>query len=464
MYLLHIVLLQFSVSGYIYLITLKKWLFAFVFIPTFIVLCVFSYWTYTQDLSITNALIHVILETTPSVAMEMISLPFILFLCGVLALTIFINRLYNGIKPVKTNRTFLLISGLSIISFNIIENYRYDTFRTRLPYSLFYGITNYLEKDDYIFNEIPDDVFSNVDSLKVVLVLGETVRADHLQINGYLRATTPILNATPNIVSFKNIYTPHTYTGSSLPRIITDANVKSKALNPITSVFDVYKRCDYSTFWIGNQELERSYESIARTNNKVVLVDSLRSVLSFNKALDEELLKPLIHSFSESKSSSLHTVHMMGSHWWYENRYTQPYRVFKPVIESKHLPSLSEESIINSYDNTLVYLDSFLKNMIEIQDTLKEPTILIYISDHGEALGEKGRWLHAQDNDAAKNPAMLMWFSESFRLVHPDKVNAIYKNKNNHYSTDIIYHSLLDLIQVKNFEYDRSLSVFCVQE
>ncbi|WP_298237233.1 phosphoethanolamine transferase [uncultured Algibacter sp.] len=368
--------------------------------------------------------------------------------------------MYKAILPVKINIPFIVLTMASIFLYNTIESRRPNTLKTRLPYSVFFGIKEYLVSDKYNLNEIPKTVYSPIDSLKIVFVLGETVRADHLQINGYSRETTPLLSKRNKIVSFPNVFTPYTYTGASLPRIMTNASVEDENLKEITSVFDVFNACKYETIWFGNQELEISFESITRTNKQIVLIDSLRSYMSFKKVLDEELLVPFKNSFLENEANALYSLHMLGSHWWYENRYSPSHRKFKPVIDSKYIPSLSKEEIINSYDNTIYYLDNFLNQVIEIQDRKNYPSILIYLSDHGEVLGEEGKWLHAQESEFSKNPAAIVWYSDEFQKRFPNKIKALKNNKNKRFTTDLLYHSLLDLLEVKNIYYNKSKSVF----
>ena len=88
------------------------------------------------------------------------------------------------------------------------------------------------------------------------------------------------------------------------------------------------------------------------------------------------------------------------------------------------------------------------------------PTILIYLSDHGEILGENGKWLHAQNDEASRNPAMFVWYSNRFKEIYPLKVEALSNNNYNHYTTDILYYSLLDLIEIKGLNYDNTQSIF----
>jgi glucan phosphoethanolaminetransferase (alkaline phosphatase superfamily) len=462
LYGIHIVLLQFSLSGYIYLATLHKWLFRLLFIPCFFILSLFAYWTYTQDISITHALVEIVLETKPSMVKEMLSIP--VFACiGICVIVIvLLHRLYTKIQPIKINAPFVAISVVSIVSFFIIENKRGNTLKSRLPYNVIYGVKDYLKKEPYHLNRNFGAITSEVDSLKIVLVLGETVRADHLQLNGYHRATNPLLAKRKNTVSYANVYTPHTYTSSSLPRIITDASVEDKTLDTIVSVFDVFKQCKYNTLWVGNQELESSYSTIVKTNENVIIIDSLRSVLSFNKVLDEELLVPFKTKFSTLKGNGLFTLHMIGSHWWYENRYTDKHRKFKPTIDSKHIPSVTKAQMINSYDNTIVYLDFFLDEIIKTLEKEKAPSCFIYLSDHGESLGEDGKWMHGQNTQSTKNPAMIVWYSEKFKEKYPDKIKALQSNRNKHLPTDVLFHSMLDLIEIKGFKYQASQSIFAL--
>ena len=151
---------------------------------------------------------------------------------------------------------------------------------------------------------------------------------------------------------------------------------------------------------------------------------------------------------------------MIGSHWWYESRYTDEFRKFKPVIDSKHIPSLPKEQIVNSYDNTVLYLDYFLNETIEIIEKSKSKTILIYLSDHGEILGENGKWLHAQNDDASTNPAMIVWYSNSFKETYPEKIQNLKLNSLKKITTDFFYNSILDLLDIQNFEYQNEESIF----
>lgn len=194
-------------------------------------------------------------------------------------------------------------------------------------------------------------------------------------------------------------------------------------------------------------------------NDSINLIDTFHDVFSFQKKLDEDLLAPLKGIFNTADNQFI-TLQMIGSHWWYKSRYTHEFRKFTPVIDSKHIPSLSKEQIVNSYDNTILYLDYFLNETIKIIKKSETKTILIYLSDHGEILGENGKWLHAQNDKASTNPAMLVWYSKEYEQTYPDKITGLKQNSLENITTDFFFHSVLDLIDVENFTYQKDLSIF----
>ena len=309
--------------------------------------------------------------------------------------------------------------------------------------------SNYRQPPTQLKKELPE-ISSITDSIKAIFVLGETLRADHLGLNGYERNTTPLLSERSGIISYKKLFTSNTITATSVPQILTNQKL-SDTMGPYISLYSIANKAGFKTTWIGNQSMEKSYLPIAESNNDVILVDKYRSVFSFDKELDGVMLRPM-DSLLRNPTKQLITLHMIGSHWWYENRYEDRHRLFKPVVDSKYIPSLTPEQIINSYDNTVVYLDFFLNEIIGRLEKEGIPSFMIYVSDHGELLGEGGKWLHAQDDNALKNPGYILWFSENYRHRFPGKVMAIEELKNSDISTDAIYPTILALLGISYSE------------
>lgn len=458
-YGVHFLLIQFTLFGFCYIGTLHRYLFRCILVPVLLFFSLYAYWIYTQDISITKAIIQATFETKPDIAVDLLTTPFIIYIASVLIFLFLLIRKQNSTTKKGFNIPFLILALIAMFVFYKIDNYRYHTFSSRMPYSLVTGIIDYFERPNQKLSAITREITHKNTDITVVLVLGESVRADHLGINGYIRKTTPLLSSRNNIISFDKVYTPLTYTSISLPQILTNESIENTPTQNTYSIYSVLNKIGMSTSWIGNQSPEKSYTSFISQNNNIQLIDPYHSVLSFHKKLDAALIPPLKKTLTKQESQFV-TLHMIGSHWWYENRYSEEFRKYVPVIDSKHIPSLSKEQLINSYDNTIRYLDFFLNETIHKLEKEGKQTVLIYLSDHGEALGEENKWLHAQENEASKNPAMLVWYSDTFEKNNPLFVENLAANSTKNITTDFLYHSVLDLIGVENFEYQKQNSIF----
>jgi lipid A ethanolaminephosphotransferase len=446
-YLIHLIILQSSVAGILYFLSFNLWVFRLVFSSLFFLFSAFAFWAYTQDISVTPHLIQAAFESKPDIAIDVISGPFLSYLSLSTVMIYLMNRWRKAIGKPPRPLLFGLLAAASLSLYPLTERFRPGTLQNRLPYNVVYSISEYQKRPSLTLSQFIPDLKHHQDSLVMILVLGESVRADHLGINGYVRNTTPELSQIPGIISFKKLYTEHTYTAASLPQILTDQGQVLKDTT-YTSVYSILNRADFQTLWLGNQTLERGYAPLVATNDSVVLIDAFKNVFSFNKRKDEDLLPPL-KAILPDASRSVISLHMIGSHWWYEDRYKDIHRRFTPVIDSKYIPSLSPEQLINSYDNTILYLDEFLSLLINELKQHNTPSVLVYISDHGEQLGENGKWLHAQAGEAAKNPAYLIWFSQDYKNRYPEIEKYIQDSALEKATTDRVFYDLLRLNGIK---------------
>lgn len=454
-YILHLCLIQSTFAGILYVFSLSRILFKVVFSVLFLVFGFISFWVYSIDLSMSSALIHAVFTTKSYIVKDLFSLQLLLFLIALVGVLFFLFRVYNKLAVTTGVKLFFPISLLLIGMFFYLDNVRLRSFSTKLPYSLFYSVVSYLEEKEDVWLQKVEKVSSNSNDIKVVLVVGESLRADHLQLNGYSRETTPKLAKRKNVVSFTNVFTNKPNTALSVPCILTNKSIYESSADSIISLFSMMNSRDIPTGWIGNQLLESSYKQIVDTNDNVLIIDELKSFWSFSKKKDFSLIPELKREISHSKRG-LFSVHMIGSHWWYEDKYTEEYRKYKPVVDSKYIPSLSKDQMINSYDNTILYLDSFLDEIITILESENQPTMVIYISDHGEALGEEGRWLHSH-YESLTNPGMIVWFSDSFKEKYKEKVQTVLERSNESVTTDVIYHSVLDVFGIEKYDIHQSI-------
>lgn len=459
-YFIHFLLLQFTFFGILYFLSINKYVFYISFTILFVGLSLLSFFKYSQDIIISKQLIEAVFETSLLVSIDLLSFYVIIYFIVILVVLFLIFRQYSNLKIKQLKSPLLLFAFFGILTFYAIEEYRLNTFKNRQPYITFRSIKEFFEEDYIKLKNVKSDAKSGINDVNFVFILGESVRADHLQLNGYPRETNPLLAKRKNIISYPNLYTPLTYTVASVKQLLTDESIKDTLeTNKLYSIFSILNTIKRNTYWIGNSTIVKGYAPIIKSNNEVILIDKFRSILSFNKALDDKMLQPFDSVLNRTNNQFI-TLHMTGSHWWYENRYSKEFRKFKPVIDSKHIPSLEKQEIINSYDNTLVYLDNFIDQVIKSVEKENKKSIIMYVSDHGEILGENGKWLHAQEDDSSKNPAMLIWYSNNFKNEFPEYTKNLIRNANKSITNDFFFHSILDFYKVQNFEYDITKSIF----
>jgi glucan phosphoethanolaminetransferase (alkaline phosphatase superfamily) len=461
-YLVHFLIIQFTIFGFLYLLSLNKYVFYIGFSTLFIVYSLVSFWIYSLDISISDSIVQAILESKLDIAIDLLTLPFQIFIVIIFFVIYYIFKQYNRINVNQLKSPIFVLAIIGVTLFFTLNSYGIGNLKWRMPYNLTYGFINYFEKPSIKLLPVSQEVSRKTDNIKIVFVLGESVRAKNLGLNGYTRNTTPLLSEIDNLVSYADVYTPLTYTAISVPQILTNESINTIKNKNVYSIYSVLNKVKVETTWIGNQSPEKSYSIFINQNDSINLIDKFHDVFSFQKELDESLLVPFKEIFNSNNNQFI-TIQMIGSHWWYESRYTDEFRQFKPVIDSKHIPSLSKEQIINSYDNTILYLDFFLNETIKIIEKSNTKTILIYLSDHGEILGENGKWLHAQNHDASTNPAMLVWYSNEFKEAYPEKIQNLKLNSFQNISTDFFFNSVLDILEIQNFSFKKEESIFYSQ-
>lgn len=301
-----------------------------------------------------------------------------------------------------------------------------------------------------------------------VLVVGESARAENFGILGYDRDTTPKLDKEAGLIAFTDVHSCGTETAVSVPCMFSDMGRKNynagKAKNA-EGLLDVLKRAGLEVIWRDNQSGCKS------TCDRVTLddVSNLKDpVLCANsECRDEILLQGLQHFIDTLDKDTVLVLHQMGSHGpEYYKRYPKEYERFTPVCESNALNNCSRESIVNGYDNTLVYTDHVLSTLIDLlrsnQD--KVDTAMLYLSDHGESLGEYNLFLHGTPYmlapDQQKHVAMLAWFSDSYQKSFSVDTHCLQLSRDKPLSQDNLFHSMLGLLEVNSKVYNQDLDMF----
>lgn len=333
----------------------------------------------------------------------------------------------------------------------------------RLPYSLWYSVKGYLDNQWILnahrdaFDRIPS--VSNADSMTIIVVIGESLRSDHLSLNGYSRNTTPKLAAENTLVSIPDMWSDGCFTHISVPYIMTraDSTDLERAFEE-PSFIPLFKKAGYRTAWFSNQDAVSSYACFMHEADTLQKFDSTRNLYNYEKWLDSDMLPNIGEFIAENNPKKLAVIHTAGSHWWYRSHYPDSLAFYKPEMDSRFISELSTEKIINSYDNTILATDAFIA---DIADMLRQQcAIIIFISDHGESLGEGGRFIHSTDADELHHPACFVWYSPLFASRYPQKTDALIHNSRLPQRTDVIFHTALDAGDITTPVFLPSMSLF----
>ena len=422
-----------------------------IFLPLFGLFgAIVSFYRYAFHVTITPMIIEATLHTNAEEAYGVISWQLLCWVGLNVLISIFFCRIRQKYINVSKPWIHTLIALLLGIGYFTISPRLHNSLCQRYPYNIPYNIHNYISLRRSITNEriVPLYKVEQVpDSLTIVLILGEAARADHLQLNGYPRETTPCLCARRNVISFPNIYSKQTHTLASLPYILTRADsVYSERQFTETSFVSILHKEHFRTAWISNQDYGTTFTPLMAECDTILFANAGKSTYVFSSWLDEELLPLLDIMEKEQAPHKLYILHTIGSHWYYNNHVPQTQWYFQPVTTNRLVTANSIEQITNSYDNTIRYMDYVVNKVIE--QFASKSALILYQSDHGEALGEDNEYLHANETEMAKHPACFVWYSDKYANLFPEKINALRRNSNKRYRTDYVFYSILSATDI----------------
>ena len=301
-----------------------------------------------------------------------------------------------------------------------------------------------------------------------VLVVGESARAENFGLLGYARNTTPKLARQQGLLSFTDVHSCGTETAVSVPCMFSGMGRKgydARVAKNREGLLDILQRAGLAVQWRDNQS------GCKGTCDRVQFIDVSKlkdpTLCASGECHDAILLQGLAELIDNLDKDTVLVLHQMGSHGpEYFKRYPAGSEPFQPVCRSNALNQCSREEIVNGYDNTLAYTDTVLSSLI---DTLrskqdKVDTAMIYLSDHGESLGEYNLYLHgtpyAIAPDQQKHVPLLAWFSDSYREDFGVDTACMAKLRDAPLSQDNLFHSMLGLLQVRTGVYQQSLDMF----
>lgn len=284
----------------------------------------------------------------------------------------------------------------------------------------------------------------------VVLVVGETARAQNFSLNGYEIPTNPLLSKRDDIVSFSNFHSCGTATAVSVPCLFSKFTREewSSDKESYENLVDVLNKTGVRILWRDNN-----------SGGDKDVAKRMQDVKKFNGVgFDDVLLQDFQASVDRSYQDTFIVLHQEGSHGpTYFKRYPDAFKRFTPTCDTQDLQKCTQEQIVNTYNNTLLYTDFILDKTISLlkANEDKYDTTLIYASDHGESLGENGIYLHGLPYmiapDAQKHIPAIFY--------RPQKTLELKAKQNDAFSHDNLFHTILGLFDVQTKEYDAKLDM-----
>ncbi len=302
----------------------------------------------------------------------------------------------------------------------------------------------------------------------VVVVVGETARAQNFSLLGYERPTNPRLAAIPGLVAYSSSTSCGTATAYSVPCMFSGIGRRDfdqYASARREGLLDVLKHAGVTVRWRDNQGGCKGV--CARVSTESV-VDGPHKHPELNDPLDENLLSDLDPWIDGQTGDAVLVLHMMGSHGpAYYRRYPQNREIFKPACQDTQFSRCTRELIVNAYDNTIAYTDHVLAELISLlarSDAKGRQTAMVYVSDHGESLGENGIYLHGMPYALAPKEQtqvpMLAWFSPRFQRQSGLDLGCVMAGRSAPTSHDNLFHTVLGLLDIETKTRTPGLDLF----
>lgn len=300
-----------------------------------------------------------------------------------------------------------------------------------------------------------------------VLVVGETARAANFSLNGYSRETNPKLEKR-DVINFTNVSSCGTSTAVSVPCMFSKferTDYSPSKSKEFEGLLDVLVRVGVSVLWRENNSGCKGVcdrvptDELSKENNEFWC--------NSKECFDEILLNKLDEKVANFNQDVFIVLHQKGSHGpAYYQRYPQEFEQFIPVCKTNQLQTCTQQEITNAYDNSLLYTDHFLNEVIEflIKQSKTYNTSMIYLSDHGESLGENNMYLHGAPYFIAPSEQthipFLLWFSEEYQAANRVNVSCLIEKSEQPISQDNLFHSVLGINNIETKIYEKELDIF----
>ncbi|MFZ9708007.1 MAG: phosphoethanolamine transferase [Steroidobacteraceae bacterium] len=305
--------------------------------------------------------------------------------------------------------------------------------------------------------------------LLFVFVIGETMRTQQLALHGYPRDTDPQLAKIPELIDFTNVSSCGTSTAISVPCLFSDlgrAGFDAERARSRDNLLNVLDRVGFNLLWFGNNT---NCKGVCRgvEERRVPRERYPDACIAEHPCHDGAMFEEFFAALPAMKGRQVAVLHMLGGHGpGYHLRYPLEFERFTPVCRETDFSKCSIGEVVNAYDNTVVYTDHLLAETIRrLRDLSKQADVaLLYVSDHGESLGENGIFLHALPYAIAPEVQtrvpLLLWGSAGFFDRVGIDSDCVKQHRDAVVSHDYLFHSILGLLDVQTSARTPALDLF----
>ncbi|QKF60429.1 phosphoethanolamine transferase [Campylobacter curvus] len=472
-------IIYFILTNFIYSILLMPYVWKFIAVLTVLISSLSAYFMGAYGVILDSEMIRNVFETNPAEAASYLNFNLVLWLVFTCILPIIyiikVKVRYANFKQELIKRVSFTLGCLVVLGvFSVFLTKTYMPFFREHNHARFYNLpfypiysTNKFIKKRYFYKKEEFKIIA-ADATRVkgdrqkilIFIVGEAARSANYSLNGYKLHDTNKFTQAKDVVSLPDFYSCGTATAQSVPCMFSNLgreNFSVDKANNQENAIDILAKTGVDVYWAEND------------NGCKGVCDRMKNVIQRDVGMDTVLLEDAKNWLEIAKKDDNDTaifIHIIGSHGpTYFERYPKEFAQFSPSCETSELKNCSSEEIVNVYDNTILYTDFIMSNLI---DMLKEQetnadVALFYLSDHGESLGENGIYLHglpyAIAPDEQKHIPAIAWFGESLK----DKKQNLQNVKGERFSQDNVFHSLLGFFDINTSVYKQNLDLFNIK-
>lgn len=451
----------------------------------FILLCASTqYFIWTYGVIIDRTMIANIFDTTPAESFALLT-PQLLLTIGISGVLMAILACWLRIKKSPSGWRSLLMRGASILvsvavlvvvglffykDYASLFRNNHELVKSLGPSNSITAVYSYYKHhrmDNLPLVKLGEDaalvpqMHQGTKKNLTILVVGETSRAEDFSLSGYERDTNPRLKQD-SVVYFPQTSSCGTVTAVSVPCMFSGMarkNYDEQLAHHREGLLDIIQRAGIQVLW--NENDGGCKGACDRVPHQDVTALNLADDCTAGECHDDILFHGLAQYIDNLQGDGLIVLHTIGSHGpTYYERYPPQFRKFTPTCDTNEIQTCSQEQLKNTYDNTVLYVDYVVDKAIKLLQAQQDKftTSLVYLSDHGESLGENDVYLHglpyAIAPESQKHVPMLIWLSQDFQQRYRVSEACLQKRAASEaFSQDNLFSTMLGITGVQTQVY-----------